>query len=187
MRWSMETPEITTLIEQVFATLQSPVAPLTPDLDLLFQRLHAARDEETVTETEARIWQAWCSHSDRGALHTMNEVIRAFSAGDLAIAETELNKLIARWPEWVEAWNKRATLRFAQERDAESLRDIVATLCLEPRHFGALAGFGQICLRAGDAYSALLAFEAALQRHPHLPSIQEAVRVLRQKPAPIVH
>jgi lipoprotein NlpI len=52
------------------------------------------------------------------------------------------------------------------------------TLVLEPRHFGALSGLGQIELQRGNGDAALKAFESVLEVHPHLPGIAELVRKL---------
>ena len=87
---------------------------------------------------------------------------------------------MAARPDWAEAWNKRATLYYMLGRDEDSVRDIHRTLELEPRHFGALSGFAQICLRAGDRGSALVAFETALRINPHLNLVQAAVVELNQ-------
>ncbi len=63
---------------------------------------------------------------------------------------------------------------------ADSVADVDVTLDLEPRHFGALSGLGQIELQQGDPEAALSAFEAALQVHPHLPGTRELIRQLRR-------
>ena len=70
--------------------------------------------------------------------------IAAFETGDLTAADLEPNTMVKRWPRWAEAWHKRATLRFVEERDADSLDDIGRTLELEPRHFGALSGYQEL-------------------------------------------
>ncbi len=52
------------------------------------------------------------------------------------------------------------------------------TLELEPRHFGALSGLGQIELLRGNGDAALEAFEAARAVHPQLPGIEALIRKL---------
>jgi len=47
-------------------------------------------------------------------------------------------------PDYVEAWNRRATLFYLKNDYAHSLEDIREVLIREPRHFGALAGLGMI-------------------------------------------
>jgi len=58
---------------------------------------------------------------------------------------------------------------------------------IEPRHFGAPSGFGQICLRAGEYGSALLAFEHAIVVNPNLDSVRQAAEVLRRQNPPTIH
>jgi hypothetical protein len=59
------------------------------------------------------------------------------------------------------------------------VRDIHRTLELEPRHFGALCGLGEIFLSQGDTQAALFVFQAALRVNPHLDSARSKVRQLR--------
>jgi cytochrome c-type biogenesis protein CcmH/NrfG len=49
---------------------------------------------------------------------------------------------------------------------------------LEPRHFGALASFGEILRALGEVEPALLAFDRALRVHPHLAGVRETVQEL---------
>jgi hypothetical protein len=95
------------------------------------------------------------------------------ATGTLQQAHSLLDRLVAQYPGWAEAWNKRATLAYIEARDADSLHDIGRTLELEPRHFGAIAGFGQICLRNGHLNEARAAFQIALSINPHLEGIRE--------------
>ena len=69
----------------------------------------------------------------------------------------------------------------------DSIGDIERTLALEPRHFGALSGLGQICLRHGERAGALIAFDAALRVHPHLPGLREAAEKLRSSFSRTLH
>ena len=84
-------------------------------------------------------------------------------------------------PDFAEAWNKRATVRFLIGNDAGSRRDIARVMELEPRHFGALSGLGMINMRSGDLQAALQAFEAALRVNPHLDQAVDVTEQLRRR------
>ena len=174
-------------IQQVLLTMTTASNPGASELDALFDRLRQARDPGDRADAEQRIWAIWCGHEDADAARAMLGAIAAFETGDSTAADRELNMMVERWPDWAEAWNKRATLRFAEERDADSLDDIVRTLELEPRHFGALSGFGQICLRARDISSALLAFERAVAINPNMDSVGQAAELLRKENPHTIH
>ncbi len=174
-------------IEQVLVTMVTASVPSMPELDELFNLLRGAGDPLDRADAEQRIWAIWCGHEDADAARAMRDTIAAFEIGDPTTADAELNMMVDRWPNWAEAWNKRATLRFVEKRDADSLDDIARTLELEPRHFGALSGFGQICLRAHDVSSALLAFEQAVTVNPNLESIRQATVVLRKQDPRTIH
>ncbi len=175
-----------TRIHLALAAMNAPAPPGTPELDLLFQRLQSGDAEERRGATQ-RIWAIWCSHRDEGAARAMRNAVSALEAGDLANAGGTLDAMVGRWPEWAEAWNKRATLRFMEDRHGESLDDIACTLEREPRHFGALGGLGQICLSAGDESSALLAFERLLAIAPGSADVKRAVAALRGKVRHTIH
>lgn len=65
--------------------------------------------------------------------------------------------------------------------DLASIVDVERTLELEPRHFGALAGRGEIRFTSGQLHDALKAFKRALAVHPHLPRVKYRVGMLREK------
>ncbi|MFL5201351.1 MAG: hypothetical protein ACJ8B9_04565, partial [Microvirga sp.] len=65
-----------------------------------------------------------------------------------------------------------------EKRDADSLLDIAQTLRLEPRHFGAIAGFGNICLRHGHLNEARAAFQIALFVNPHMDDLRDMLENL---------
>ena len=153
--------------------LRKPAANLPRRLAGLFKDLAAPEPARPGDETEDLIWALWISHEDRTAEEMMGAAVEALASGALDEARTLLDRLVAWHPDWAEAWNKRATLAFIERRDCESLADIARTLELEPRHFGAVAGFGQICLRHGHLNEARAAFQVALTINPRLQGLRE--------------
>ena len=100
-------------------------------------------------------------------------------ARDLDAALETADALIARAPEFAEAWNRRATIHYLRGDDDESVADIRETLALEPRHFGAISGLGLIFLRRGDLEAALDAFEQVLEISPASANAKRSVERVR--------
>jgi tetratricopeptide (TPR) repeat protein len=95
---------------------------------------------------------------------------------DFAGAEGLLTALIELAPEWAEAWNKRATVRYLAADYPGSIADCRETLARTPHHFGALAGQG-LCHMALEQYGPAAAmFRRALQVHPHLQAVRQNLR-----------
>ena len=177
----MPTETLHTLIDDILKLVVSwrerqAVLRAHDRLDRLFQRLQAQPLADNAYEIEDEIWEIWIAGNKRPDAHTMNEVIATIAQKQYAAAEQRLDRLIAARPDWAEAWNKRATLYFLQGRECESLSDVRRTLELEPRHFGAIAGFAHICVRNGDHQSAIIAMEAALQINPHLHALKAVLQ-----------
>jgi predicted Zn-dependent protease len=158
--------------------VRKPAANLPRRLTGLFRELSNESSERSPDDTEDLIWALWISHEDQEAEEAMGAAVEAMASGALDRARSLLDRLTAAHPDWSEAWNKRATLSFIEKRDAESLHDIARTLELEPRHFGAISGFGQICLRNGHLNEARAAFHVALSINPHLQGLREIIEDL---------
>ncbi len=157
---------------------RTPHAGLPRRLNGLFRELAQAEPPRPADDIEDLIWAIWISHEDRTAEETMGAAVEAMASGEFTEARQLLDGLIEAHPDWAEAWNKRATLRFVEKRDEESLADIEQVLRLEPRHFAAVSGFGQICLRHGYLNEAKAAFQVALRLNPHLEGLREIIEDL---------
>ena len=148
-------------------------------LGRLFADLARPQPRAGAREIEALIWALWSNHDDPALDGMMAAAIDALVERRHRRARSVLDRLVAAAPEWAEAWNKRATLAFVEGRDADSLSDIAQTLAREPRHFGAAAGLGQICLRLDRPREALAAFDVALRINPHMDGVAKAAAELR--------
>ncbi|MDF1721928.1 MAG: tetratricopeptide repeat protein [Minwuia sp.] len=166
-------------LEVVVGTADRKPHPSQPKrLNALFRDLADPASANLPFEIEDLIWAVWCEHTDAEPAAIMQKSITAIASGEHESAISLLDDLCARQPDWAEAWNKRATLHYIAGRHEQSLLDIQQTLLREPRHFGALSGFGQICLQHDDTQSARIAFEAALRINPHLAQVKNMLSQL---------
>jgi tetratricopeptide (TPR) repeat protein len=150
-------------------------------LDFLFGALKAAPDEASAKHVEARIWALWLQTSSDTAALLMTRAKAAMDAKQVDVALKLLDSVIKLRPEYVEAWNRRATLYYLKNDYTRSLEDIRQVLVREPRHFGALAGLGMIMQEIGDEKRALEAFRKALAVNPHLEKVPDMVKSLTEK------
>jgi tetratricopeptide (TPR) repeat protein len=163
------------------AKLPNVGADRTRGLDFLFGALKAAPDEASAKHVEARIWALWMQTPSDTAALLMTRAKAAMDAKQADVALKLLDAVIKLRPEYVEAWNRRATLYYMQNDYTHSLEDIEQVLSREPRHFGALAGLGMIMQDLGDDKRALDAFRKALAVNPHLERLPELVKTLTEK------
>ena len=111
----------------------------------------------------------------------MTRVKTAVDGKDYDLAIKLLNAVIDIKPEFVEAWNRRATIYYTKKEFGPALEDIRQVLAREPRHFGALSGLGIILQELGDEKRALDAFRRALAIHPKLERIPDIAKKLADK------
>jgi tetratricopeptide (TPR) repeat protein len=153
----------------------------TYTLDTLFSALKIAPDETSAKAIEDRIWAQWIvSGSDTCSL-LMSRVKAATDDKDYDLGIKLLDAVVALKPDYVEAWNRRATLYYMKKDYGHSLADIREVLKREPRHFGALSGLGLIMQDIGDDKQALEVYRRALAIDPHLEGIADVVKTLTEK------
>jgi tetratricopeptide (TPR) repeat protein len=155
-----------------------PASHLPKRLHGLFRELGKSDPANDPDDIEDLIWALWISHPDGRAADAMSNACEAMAAGAFDIASQILDNLIAAFPDWPEAWNKRAVLAFIARQDARCLADLEKTLELEPRHFGAISGFAQLCARNQRPIEAKAALSVALSIDPHLKGLREMMQTL---------
>jgi len=160
---------------------QSGRGGATFNLDTLFGALKIAPDEASAKAIEDRIWAIWMSSDSDTCTLLMSRVKDATEDKDYDLAIKLLDAIVTIKPDYVEAWNRRATLHYLKHEYGRALADIREVLAREPRHFGALAGLGLILQDIGDDKHALEAYQAALAIDPHLRNVPDTVKTLREK------
>ncbi|WP_198026566.1 tetratricopeptide repeat protein [Bradyrhizobium sp. ARR65] len=163
------------------AKLPNVPADRSKGLDFLFGALKAAPDEISAKHVEARIWALWMQTPSDTAALLMARAKVATDEQQPQVAIKLLDAVIKLRPDYVEAWNRRATLYYLKNDYGHALADIGQVLIREPRHFGALAGLGMIMQDLGDDKRALDAFRKALDINPHLEKVPELVKQLSEK------
>jgi tetratricopeptide (TPR) repeat protein len=153
----------------------------TRGLDFLFGALKVAPDDASARYVEARIWSIWMQTPSDTASLLMSRANTAVEQKNYDVALKLLDKVTTLRPDYIEAWNRRATIHYLQNDYTAALADIQQVLAREPRHFGALAGLGMILEDVGDDKRALDAFRRALAINPHLEKVPEMVKTLTEK------
>ncbi len=153
----------------------------TQNLDFLFGALKLAPDDTSAKAIEERIWALWVvSRSDTTNL-LMTRVKTALEQQDTDLAIKLLDAIVKIKPDYIEAWNRRATLYYMKKDYGHSLADIREVLKREPRHFGALSGLGLIMQDIGDDKQALEVYRRALAVYPRMQRIPDLVKTLQEK------
>jgi tetratricopeptide (TPR) repeat protein len=158
------------------------VNPNNPNnVDFLFGALKVAPDDETAHAIEQRIWSLWMhSRSDTATL-LMTRAQKAVEDKDLDLALKLLDGIVKIRPDYIEAWNRRATIFYMKKDYGRSVADIREVLRREPRHFGALTGLGLILQDIGDDKQALEVYRRALAVYPRIERVPDIVKSLQEK------
>jgi tetratricopeptide (TPR) repeat protein len=150
-------------------------------IDFLFGALKVAPDDASAKAVEERIWAVWTNAGNETTIFLMDRAKKAMDEKDYDLALRLLSAIIEIRPDYIEAWNRRATVYFLKREYRNSLADIAKVLSREPRHFGALSGLGLIMQDMGDDKHALEAYRKALEIYPRLNGIGEKVKALTEK------
>lgn len=155
-----------------------PAALAEPPDPADFLALARATTAEEAAAPEARILAAWRRSGSDTADLFLAWADEAAAAQDFSRALDLLDMVVAVQPDFAEGFNRRATIRFLQEDYGASLSDIERVLALEPRHFGALSGLGQILRVLGDDRRARDVYARALAIHPQLTGVREELEAI---------
>ena len=154
------------------------------ELDNLFNQLKT-NDKISALKTEKQIWKIWSTHpsTDRKGYRLTDMLAQ----GDLLINKKEFDEainifslIISIDSSWAEAWNKRATVFYLSGMYEDSIKDIEKVLQLEPRHFGALSGFGLNQIELKNFKMALKSYQKAQEIYPAIEAAKEMIPLIKE-------
>ena len=158
----------------------APPPPPTPEMRLaeLYGRLAKATDQDEAQGIVGALERQWLFTASDTAGLIMTRALGAMQRNEVPIALELLDRLVLLEPQWAEAWNKRATVRFLADDYAGSMEDISHVLAIDPKHFGALMGMGTILQRSGNDKRALEAYRRAHEVYPALENVKRVIEQL---------
>ncbi|MFD2345414.1 hypothetical protein [Sinorhizobium terangae] len=163
---------------------QTETATLTTPkqrLDSLFADLKKERDEAKARQLADRIRLEWQDSGSATVNLLMQWADKAIADDKKPVALDILDQVIALAPNYVEGWNRRATLHYQMGNYRKSMSDINRVLAIEPRHFGAIAGMATMLGAAGKDELAMRAWEQFLDIYPSDRKAQEQLGELAEK------
>ena len=137
-----------------------------PRLNNLFKKLNETENQDEIRDLISDIWNIWYEVDDPKVIEYFEKGIQAMRIRNYPLAVRFFNNLIEKDPNFAEAWNKRATVYFMMGDFDKSMQDIIKTLELEPRHFGALDGMGLIFIHQGQYHQAIDVYDKMLEIFP---------------------
>ena len=137
-----------------------------PRLNNLFKKLNETESQKEISDLIKDIWNIWYEVDDPKVIEYFEKGIQAMSIRNYPLAIRFFNNLIDEDPSFAEGWNKRATVYFMIGDFDKSMQDIIKTLELEPRHFGALDGMGLIFIHQGQYQQAIDVYDKMLEIFP---------------------
>jgi tetratricopeptide (TPR) repeat protein len=170
-----------------FAQAPPPAAPQTrPDgrrgeTDALLDALKKAESEMAAASFEAKLRESWLRAGAPVAALLLGKGTRNLRNDADEEALDDFDAALVIDPEYMEAYNRRATARAALGDYRGALADIQEVLKREPRHFGAFQTLSRIAESRQDFTGALRAWEKVIDLAPNLPGAQERLKSLKLK------
>jgi tetratricopeptide (TPR) repeat protein len=164
----------------------SAALPKTPEerektLSDLYALLATADDEDSAKAVAEAIERIWL-HSGSATIDLLMErSMKAVSEKNQELALKLLDHIVELAPDFTEAWNRRAYVHFVRNEIELALGDLRRALALDPNHFKALDGLGQILREIGQKKAALQAFKQLLEIHPYWSGAQQMIDELARE------
>jgi tetratricopeptide (TPR) repeat protein len=174
------------LAQKSTRTAAGPTLPKTPAerekmLSDLYAHLATASDEDSAKAVADAIERIWLNSGSDTIDVLMERSMKAVGDKNYGLALKLLDHVVALAPDYSEGWNRRAYVHYMQSEVDLALGDLRRTLALDPNHFKALDGLGQILREIGQKKAALKAFKELLDVNPYWSGAKQAVEELERE------
>jgi tetratricopeptide (TPR) repeat protein len=181
-RWS--TPDLLDLLDSeesdvVRAALICLGGTAGNGVSMRLAQLLRHQDRSVVDAAERALWSIWFRAGWPVSRQRIRRAVLLMREDRFAEALAELDRIVAEDAEYAEAFHQRAIARYLMDDPMRSIADCRRTLALNPVHFGALVGMGHCLAHLGQLCKALDCYRAALDIHPRLDGVRQAIRSIR--------
>ncbi len=136
-------------------------------------------DDGVVRLAEQCLWALWMQAGPPDANTDLAVAVASIRDGHLDDALRRLVNLTAREPGFAEAHFQRGLALALAGRDGEAVGCYERALQLNPYHFAAAAALGHASVEQGDLRAAVRYYRRALQIHPRLDGVPQAMQDLQ--------
>jgi tetratricopeptide (TPR) repeat protein len=147
----------------------------------LYAYLATATDETVAKRTAAAIEHVWLVSGSETVTLLMQRATRAANDSNPGLAINLLDKAVQLAPDYAELFNRRAAVHFSQNNVEQALGDLRRALALDPNHYKALEGLGQILKEIGRKKAALQVYRKLHEVHPFMPGAKPAIDELERE------
>lgn len=159
------------------AAIAAAPDPAPAELDGLFARLKQTQDAAEAADIEGRIAEIW-GHSRSDTANLLYERGLEAMKDDQELALELFSAVTEIQPDFAEAWQELGAVNFELEAHDAAILSLEQAIALEPRHYGALVGLATIFEMYGNRKAALEALRRAYRINPHIPDIEQRLRLL---------
>jgi tetratricopeptide (TPR) repeat protein len=150
-------------------------------LDNLYAHLATAESEQTAAKIAETIERVWLAPGSDTIMVLMERSLKAVAEKKPEIALKFLDAVVELAPDFAEGWNRRAYVHYTNNDPARALGDLRRVLALDPNHFKALDGLGQILREIGQKKAALEAYRKLLAVHPFWKDGEQVLKELERE------
>ena len=146
-------------------------APTDPEkraevLEALYARLAAETSPDMAKSISKAIENVWDSSGSPTHDLLLQRASKAIKEKKYDLAFPLLDTIVELQPDFAEAFSVRAYAFFAKNEPHRALADLRRVLALDPKHYRALQGVGQILRDLGEKKAALEAYRKLIEVYP---------------------
>lgn len=159
---------------------QAGAPPRANLVDGLFQKLRQAEDPQTAAQLRGMIAALWSRSGSPTADLLMARAETALRAQNPEIAAKLLDRVVSLYPDWGQAWRRRAQSAVEDGDREAAMLDLSKALSIEPRDFLAMRQLSEL-LRESRKAEALDLLRRAAELDPQDAGLAHEVEALARE------